>query len=133
MARSSSRRASRSANAVIDGSDISPPLANRRHVLYAAMEFAERYGPWAVVAGASDGVGASVARLLGARGVNVVLVARRQAALDEVAATVDSETRPVALDLSAADADAALAAATDDIDVGLLIYIAGGEIGRAHV
>jgi short-subunit dehydrogenase len=41
------------------------------------MDFAERYGPWAVVAGASEGVGASVARLLGERGVNVVLVARR--------------------------------------------------------
>ena len=50
--------------------------------------FSERYGPWAVVAGASDGIGASVARLLGARGVNVVLVARRRAALEEVAATV---------------------------------------------
>jgi NAD(P)-dependent dehydrogenase (short-subunit alcohol dehydrogenase family) len=34
--------------------------------------FSERYGPWAVVAGASDGVGASVARLLGERGVMVL-------------------------------------------------------------
>ena len=36
-------------------------------------EFAEKYGPWAVVAGASEGVGSSVARLLGEQGVNVVL------------------------------------------------------------
>ena len=56
-------------------------------------DFSQRYGPWAVVAGASDGIGASVARLLGDRGVNVVLVARRSRALEEVAATVPSETR----------------------------------------
>jgi short-subunit dehydrogenase len=91
------------------------------------MDFAERYGPWAVVAGASDGIGASVARLLGERGVNVVLVARRAAMLDEVAATVATETRTVVLDLSTPDADAALADATADLDVGLVIYNAGAD------
>jgi uncharacterized protein len=91
------------------------------------MDFAERYGPWAVIAGASEGVGASVARLLGERGVNVVLVSRRQAALDEVAATVATETRTVALDLSEPDAAAGLAEATADLDVGLLIYNAGAD------
>jgi short-subunit dehydrogenase len=91
------------------------------------MEFAERYGPWAVVAGASEGVGASVARMLGERGVNVVLVARRQAALDDVAATVTSETRTVVLDLSGDGADDALAAATDGLEVGLLVYNAGAD------
>ena len=39
-------------------------------------DFADSYGPWAVVAGASEGVGSSVARLLGERGVSVVLAAR---------------------------------------------------------
>ncbi|HEY7107775.1 MAG TPA: SDR family NAD(P)-dependent oxidoreductase [Acidimicrobiia bacterium] len=91
------------------------------------MEFSEHYGPWAVVAGASDGVGASVARLLGARGVNVVLVARRQQLLDDVAASIDTETRTVALDLSIPDADAALVRATDDLDVGLLVFNAGAD------
>jgi short-subunit dehydrogenase len=91
------------------------------------MEFAERYGPWAVVAGASEGVGASVARMLGERGVNVVLVARRQAALDDVAATVTSETRTVVLDLSGDGADDAMVAATDGLEVGLLVYNAGAD------
>jgi uncharacterized protein len=91
------------------------------------VEFAEKYGPWAVVAGASEGIGASVARLLGARGVNVVLVARRRAALDEVAATVDADTRTVVLDLGVPDADAALAAATNELEVGLLVYNAGAD------
>lgn len=91
------------------------------------MEFADRYGPWAVVAGASEGVGASVARLLGSRGVRVVLVSRRQGALDDVAATVATETRTVVLDLSEAAADAALADATSDLEVGLLVYNAGAD------
>ena len=48
--------------------------------------FRAKYGPWAVVAGASDGTGAAFAEELARRGVNVVLVARRGALLDEVAA-----------------------------------------------
>jgi uncharacterized protein len=91
------------------------------------MDFTGRYGEWAVVAGASEGVGASVARLLGERGVKVVLVARRKAALDEIAAKVGAETRTLALDLSTVDAAAALAAATADLDVGLLVYNAGAD------
>jgi short-subunit dehydrogenase len=91
------------------------------------MEFAERYGPWALVAGASEGVGASVARMLGSRGVNVVLVARRQGALDEVAATVVTDARTLALDLSTPDAPEGLAAATKDLEVGLLVYNAGAD------
>lgn len=89
--------------------------------------FPERYGPWAVVAGASEGVGASLALQLGERGVNVVLVARRRTALDEVAANVQSETRVVTLDLSTEDAAARLADATADLDVGLVVYNAGAD------
>jgi short-subunit dehydrogenase len=89
--------------------------------------FSERYGPWAVVAGASDGIGASVARLLGARGVNVVLVARRRAALEEVAATVASETKTLVLDLSEPQAATALVDATSDLHVGLFVYNAGAD------
>jgi hypothetical protein len=60
-------------------------------------DFSERYGPWEVVAG--DPM-ASVPRLFGDRGVNVVLVARRGAALEEVAAMIPSETRTLVLHLS---------------------------------
>jgi len=66
-------------------------------------DFAERYGPWAVIAGASEGLGAAFARTVAARGVNVVLLARRQAALDDVAAeakTLGVEARTVACDLA---------------------------------
>jgi short-subunit dehydrogenase len=89
------------------------------------VDFADRYGPWAVIAGASEGVGAAVARLLGERGVNVVLVARQQALLDEVASTVATNTRTLSLDLSQPGAWATLAAATSDVEVGTLVYNAG--------
>lgn len=90
-------------------------------------EFAERYGAWAIVCGASDGTGSAFAADIAARGVNVVLVARRRQLLDEVAADLPTETRVVTLDLSAADAAAELAAATADLDVGLLVYNAGAD------
>ena len=95
------------------------------------MTFATKYGPWAVVAGASDGVGAAFARGLAERGVNVVLIARRQAVLDEVAAEIRSETsastRTLAIDLTEPGATAAIAAATSDLEVGFLVYCAGAD------
>ena len=90
-------------------------------------DFSDKYGPWAVIAGASEGVGSALARQLGDLGINVVLVSRRQALLDEVAATIPAETRTVALDLSVDGADEALAAATSDLEVGLLVYNAGAD------
>jgi short-subunit dehydrogenase len=95
------------------------------------MTFAAKYGPWALVAGASDGVGAAFAEGLAERGVNVVLVARRQAVLDEVAAAIaartDVETRALAVDLAEHDAASVVAAATDDLDIGFLVYCAGAD------
>jgi short-subunit dehydrogenase len=91
------------------------------------VDFAHQYGPWAVVAGASEGVGASVARALGERGVNVVLIGRRPGPLEDVAASVTTETRVVPLDLSTHTAAAGLAEVTADLDVGLLVYNAGGD------
>jgi uncharacterized protein len=95
-------------------------------------DFVGKYGPWALVAGASEGVGSSVARLLGERGVNVVLAARRQAVLDDVAATVKTETRTVAIDLSLNDADQTLASAAEGLDVGLLVYNAGADANASR-
>jgi short-subunit dehydrogenase len=95
------------------------------------MTFAEKYGPWALVAGASDGVGAAFAEGLAERGVNVVLLARRQAVLDEVAAGIAErtgvQTRTLAIDLASRDASAQVASATDDLDIGFLVYCAGAD------
>lgn len=91
------------------------------------MAFAERYGPWALIAGASEGVGEELARLLADRGVNLVLLARRLAALDEVAASLPTETRTLAVDLSAADAVERIVAGTADLEIGFLAYCAGAD------
>jgi uncharacterized protein len=91
------------------------------------VSFAETYGPWAVVAGASDGTGLAFAEELAARGVNVVLVARRRELLEEVAASLSMDARVVVLDLSEEGAADQLAAATHDLDIGLVIYNAGAD------
>lgn len=90
-----------------------------------------KYGPWALIAGASDGVGAAFAEAVAGSGINVVLLARREAVLNEVAERIRRrtgvETRVLVADLSAPDATASIIAATDGLDVGLLIYCAGAD------
>ncbi len=85
-------------------------------------DFAARYGPWAVVAGASEGLGAAFARELAARGLNLVLLARRKDALDGLAASLGVTVRAVAVDLARPDLAGAVAEAIGDVDVGLLVY-----------
>jgi short-subunit dehydrogenase len=89
-------------------------------------DFVERYGPWAVVAGASEGIGASFSKKLAARGINVVLVARRAAPLEELAAELRQkhgvEVKVQPLDLGSPDVVAEMSAATGDLDIGLMIY-----------
>jgi short-subunit dehydrogenase len=92
----------------------------------AAAQFRERYGPWAVIAGASAGLGAAWARAIAARGVNPVLVARRQEQLGELARELADRyaVRPevMTLDLSRPDAAVRLLDRTAGLDVGLLVY-----------
>jgi short-subunit dehydrogenase len=79
-----------------------------------------------VIAGASEGIGASFSRKLAARGINVVLIARRAAPLEELAADLRRshgvEVKVQPLDLGSPDAVAGVSAATEGLDVGLLIY-----------
>ncbi|OBI92187.1 SDR family oxidoreductase [Mycobacterium sp. 1245805.9] len=94
-------------------------------------DIAQRYGPWAVIVGASDGCGALFAERLAREGVNVALVARRQRLLEEVAEAIHertgAETRTLAIDLTEADASQSIIDATADIEVGMLVYCAGGD------
>ena len=88
----------------------------------------ERYGPWAVVTGGSEGIGAAMAVQLGASGIGVVLIARKPGPLAEAADQVretGADVRTLSLDLTAPDMLARVREVTDDLDVGLLAYTAG--------
>ncbi|WP_338720273.1 SDR family NAD(P)-dependent oxidoreductase [Devosia sp. XK-2] len=89
----------------------------------------KRFGPWAVVTGASSGIGQEFARQIAASGINLVLVSRRAEALEETGQALqvqyDIAYRVIAVDLSEPGADEAVAAGTADLDVGLLISAAG--------
>jgi uncharacterized protein len=90
---------------------------------------ADQFGPWAVVTGASSGIGREFADQLAAAGINLVLVARRQAALESVGAELNRrygvDFRVVGVDLSNPGALTPVAEATADLDVGLLVSNAG--------
>jgi short-subunit dehydrogenase len=92
----------------------------------------DRYGPWALIAGASEGLGEQFARQLAARGLNLILVARRgellQAVADELTETTGTEVRTLALDLARPEALAEIERATADLQVGLLIYNAAVSV-----
>ena len=98
--------------------------------------FSDRYGPWALVAGASDGIGESFAHRLAGAGINVVLVARRAAVLatlaDELRRSYSVDVRCVVADLTSEAMMGEIRQATDDIEVGLLVYNAGAAHGAAH-
>jgi short-subunit dehydrogenase len=101
-----------------------------------ADNFAARYGPWAVVAGASEGVGSAFADAVARRGLGVVLLARRQAVLDEVADGIrrktGAEVRTLTVDLATPDAARIVIDATADLEVGLLMYNAGADPHYQH-
>lgn len=90
------------------------------------LSFVSKYGPWAVVVGASEGLGAAFAAALAERGLNLLLIARRAADLEAVAASLRAaakiEVRAEVFDVARTDLPAAVAATTAGLDVGLVVY-----------
>jgi short-subunit dehydrogenase len=89
----------------------------------------DRFGPWAIVTGASSGIGKEFARQLAASGLNIVLLARRLPVLEELGRELSAQFgvhhRAVAVDLSEEGFLENVEQATRDLDVGLLISNAG--------
>src|SRR5262245_53258401 len=90
------------------------------------------FGPWAIVTGASSGIGKEFARQLAMSGLDLVLLARRVRLLEELGRQVKNEFgvqyRVVALDLTEDDFLEKIEVATHDLDIGLLISNAGAGI-----
>src|SRR4051794_26106040 len=88
-----------------------------------------RYGEYAVVTGASSGIGEEFARQLAGAGVNVVLVARRRGELEALAAELSrahgTTNAVVALDLLSEGAVDELRRQVNDLDVGIVVANAG--------
>ncbi len=95
----------------------------------AAGRWTDRYGPWAIVTGASDGIGRAFAHSLAEMGFNLVLAARREDVLvdlaSELARAHDIEALVIATDLGQPGGVDELVSRTRSLDVGLLIAAAG--------
>jgi uncharacterized protein len=89
----------------------------------------KRFGPWALITGASSGIGREFARQIAASHISVALVARRQALLEALGAELSRDFkvkhRVIVADLSQEGFIAGLAEATSDLDIGLVISNAG--------
>lgn len=96
---------------------------------------AQKYGPWAVITGGSEGVGRSFALRLAAAGTNLLLVARKPEPLQEAAELCRAhqvEVRTLSVDLSEPSSAGAVAEAASDVEVGLLVHNAGANTHSAQ-
>ncbi|KAJ7216273.1 3-ketoacyl-CoA reductase [Mycena haematopus] len=98
-------------------------------------KFGAKKGAWAVVTGASDGIGKEFALQLAGRGFNVLLVARNTALLGSVGEEIrakypGAQTAVHTIDFAAADDRAyeTLSAEMDALDVGVLV----NNVGKSH-
>jgi len=97
--------------------------------------FLEQYGPWALVTGASSGIGAEFACQLASRGFHLVIAARRRERLDALSERLERahaiEVKIAVADLAAPDFMERILTVTDGIEVGLLVNNAGfGVAGK---
>lgn len=93
--------------------------------------FSEVFGPWAIVTGASSGIGREFCRQLADLDINLVLVSRNEAELERASTEIKSkrkvQTRVVPLDLSEPDFLPKMLEATEDLDIGLVVSNAGAD------
>lgn len=97
--------------------------------------FQESYGPWALVAGASEGIGLAFAEQLAAKGLNLVMLSRSAGKLEAARARIlagrEVDIRLLPADLSTPDCMAAIQAQTEGLEIGMLVYNAGAVHGAS--
>lgn len=96
------------------------------------------YGPWAVVTGASGGIGSAFVRLLAASGFSVILISRRVDAMQTLCAEMatshpDVETKVIAVDLTSPSMLDSIAEQVSGLNIGLLVNNAGIECSDAFL
>ena len=88
--------------------------------------FCQAYGPWALVAGASEGLGAAYAEALAERGLDLILVARRLELLQSLASRLTSvygvRVHLLPIDLAQSETANQIERVTLSLEVGLLVY-----------
>jgi short-subunit dehydrogenase len=98
-----------------------------------SQDYKSIYGGWALVIGASEGLGEAMARDLAQRGMNVAMVARGEAKLrgaaDRVASAFGVETLPIAADLADPNVLDVIRGGLGGREIGFLIYNCAAEFG----
>lgn len=88
-----------------------------------------KLGQWAVVTGATDGIGKAYAEELGRRGFSIVLISRSQEKLDDVAKAVESkygvQTKTIAADFSSLDIYSSIEEGLKGLEIGVLVNNVG--------
>ena len=92
------------------------------------MNLREKYGEWGIILGATEGVGKAFCEKLAEGGMNVVMVGRRGAVLEELGREIKEkygvEYKVVQADLSLSDTPEKIFVETDGLDMGFMSYVA---------
>ncbi len=95
--------------------------------------FQEKYGPWALVTGASSGIGAEFAKQLAERNLNLILIARRKEKLEHLGRSLEKKNKiqveTITADLSRSDFMSLISPVAQTREIGLLVNNAGFGIG----
>lgn len=97
--------------------------------------FKEKYGPWALITGATSGIGEAISKELASKGINIVLVARKTDELELKAAALRSryqiDTQIISADLSSDEGIDKVKSSTNGLTIGLIAIAAGLEVNGA--